>query len=504
MKTVMVMFDTLNRRFLPNYGCKWIKAPNFERLASHVCTFDNFYAGSMPCIPARRELHTGRYNFLHGSWSPMQPYDESIFVNLREAGVYSHITTDHFHYFEDGGTGYLSKFDSFEFVRGQQGDPWIPCVQKPYWPETYSNRTKGANWRHDWANRAVINNEESMPQRKTFDNGLRFLDDNHGVDNWYLQIESFDPHEPFFTQESWKKLYPHIYRGKQMDWPDYGRTIIDAETTAHLRYEYAALLSMCDYYLGKVMDKFDEYSLWKDTMLIVNTDHGFMLGEKGWMGKNCQPMYNELAHLPFFLHDPRNPESDGRRCNSLAQTIDIPVTLAEVFNAEPLRFAQGKSLIPALTNNTKLRDTALYGVFGGHVNITDGRYVYMKASKSAKNTPLFEYTLMPCHMRSSFLPDELQKTELSNGFSFTQGCKVMKIEAKERVDSYQYGDLLFDLKNDPCQKTPLKDEKLERCMAEKLRKAMAENDCPAEQYERIGIPKEGRIPDSTFTSKGEE
>ena len=43
-------------------------------------------------------------------------------------------------------------------------------------------------------------------------------------------------------------------------------------------------MSMCDHYLGKVLDMMDKYDLWKDTMLIVNTDHGFMLGEKnGWV-----------------------------------------------------------------------------------------------------------------------------------------------------------------------------------------------------------------------------
>ncbi|EJW90045.1 sulfatase, partial [gut metagenome] len=89
MKAIMVLFDSLNRHLLPNYGCDWTKMPNFQRLASHTITFDNFYGGSMPCMPARRELHTGRYNFLHRSWSPMEPYDESVCENLRSAGIYS-------------------------------------------------------------------------------------------------------------------------------------------------------------------------------------------------------------------------------------------------------------------------------------------------------------------------------------------------------------------------------------------------------------------------------
>jgi arylsulfatase A-like enzyme len=46
------------------------------------------------------------------------------------------------------------------------------------------------------------------------------------------------------------------------------------------------------------MDKLD---LWKDTMLIVNTDHGFLLGEHGFWAKCIMPFYNEIANTPLFI-----------------------------------------------------------------------------------------------------------------------------------------------------------------------------------------------------------
>jgi len=63
MRAIMVMYDTLNRHFLPPYGNDWVKAPNFKRLAERTVAFTRSYVGSVPTIPARRELHTGRYNF---------------------------------------------------------------------------------------------------------------------------------------------------------------------------------------------------------------------------------------------------------------------------------------------------------------------------------------------------------------------------------------------------------------------------------------------------------
>lgn len=103
------MYDTLCRHFIPTYGNEWVKAPNFERLAKRSVQFNNFYVGSMPCMPARREMHTGRYNFLHRSWGPLEPFDDSMPSILHRNGVHSHKVTDHHHYWEDGPADALAR-----------------------------------------------------------------------------------------------------------------------------------------------------------------------------------------------------------------------------------------------------------------------------------------------------------------------------------------------------------------------------------------------------------
>lgn len=163
--------------------------------------------------------------------------------------------------------------------------------------------------------------EEELPAYKTFEAGLEFLEVNKTEDNWFLQIECFDPHEPFYTPQKYKDLYPHEYKGKHFDWPSYVPVTESKEAIEHVNYEYAALVSMCDAYLGKVLDFMDENNMWQDTMLIVNTDHGLLMGEHEWWGKNVQPIYNEVAHLPFFIWDPRLNIKNERR-SSLTQTID--------------------------------------------------------------------------------------------------------------------------------------------------------------------------------------
>ncbi len=223
---------------------------------------------------------------------------------------------------------------------------------------------------------------------------------NRDADNWFLQIETFDPHEPFFTQQKYKDLYPHEYHGDHFDWPPYRPVDESDEEIQHVRYEYAALVSMCDEHLGKVLDLMDELDMWDDTMLIVNTDHGFLLGEHDWWAKINQPFYNEVAHIPLFIWDPRSRHV-GERRSGLVQMIDLPPTLLEFFGVDIPPDMQGVPLRKAIEEDDPVRQGALFGVHGGHVNVTDGQYVYM-APTNPGNTPLFDYTLMPTHMRERF------------------------------------------------------------------------------------------------------
>jgi len=487
MKAILVMFDSLNRRMLPPYGCDWVHAPNFSRLAQHSVTFDRSYVGSMPCMPARRELHTGRYNFLHRSWGPLEPFDDSMPEILRDHDIYTHLVSDHYHYWEDGGCTYHTRYNSWEISRGQEGDPWKGQVADPAIPSSPTQRKGSRVWRQDWVNRQYMDAEEKQPQAVTFELGLEFIHKNHNEENWFLHIETFDPHEPFFTQQQYKDLYPHPYDGPHFDWPNYAPVSETPEQVAHVRYENAALVSMCDTYMGKILDVMDAYNLWEDTLLIVNTDHGFLLGEHDWWAKCVQPFYNEVAHTPLFIWDPRC-RCAGERRQALVQTIDLPATLLEFFGVPLPKDMQGVSLRETVASDKAVRQAALYGIHGGHVNVTDGRYVYMRAPFAVENKPLFNYTVMPTHMNHMFSVEELQTSRLAPPFSFTKNVPLLQVDASGTYsNAHNFGTLLFDLDHDPGQITSLQDPTIEARMIDYLIRLMNDNDAPLEQFKRLGL-----------------
>lgn len=504
MRAVFLMFDSLNRRYLPPYGCTWTHAPNFTRLAERSVTFDTSYVCSMPCMPARRDLHTGRPGFLHRGWSPLEPFDDSVPEMLQAAGVETALVSDHYHYWEDGGANYHARYGSWVFERGQEGDPWVGQAR----PEPPPPGAAGRNaWddrvRHqDRVNRKHQPDAAAHCQARTFDAGMDFIERNAADDNWFLQLECFDPHEPFFVPDEYRAAYEAHYAAwtgpTAWDWPDYGPVTESPEWVEHMRHQYASLMTMCDHSLGRVMDAMDRHGMWEDTMLVVGTDHGYFLGELDQWAKNWMPLRDPVARTPFFVHDPRRPEADGSRRLALVQPmIDLAPTLLSLFGLEPTADMLGHDLGRVLDRDEPVRPAGIFGYHGRAVNVTDGRYVYMRGVPGDQNRPLFDYTLMPATMASRFGPDRLRGDDitLAPPFAFTKGCPTLRIgppaEQQDRpvapLNRESFATRLYDVHADPTQEHPLDDPVAEARMVGLLVDEMQRCDAPAEQYDRLGL-----------------
>ncbi len=231
----------------------------------------------------------------------------------------------------------------------------------------------------------------------------------------------------------------------------------------------------------------DRYQMWDDTQLIVATDHGFLLGEHDCWAKNWMPFYNEIAHTPFFIWDPRSRIHNERREALVQPAIDIAPTVLKSFGLDPTERMTGCDLADTVADDTPVRETAVFGLFGAHVNITDGRYVYMRGNPGGQsNQPLFDYTLMPAHMRTPFPHWKFEAPLESATFDFTQGCHVMKLRTPMSADK-RFETQLYDLKIDPVQGQPIRNEAVESRLQAALSEHLEELDAPAEQWERLGL-----------------
>jgi len=505
MRTIFVLFDSLVRAALECYGSESVATPNFKRFAERAITFDTHFVGSLPCMPARRDLHTGRINFLHRSWGPLEPFDRSLPELLQAAGVYTHLVSDHYHYWEDGGATYHNRYSSWEFIRGQEWDRWKAMVQPPierframYHPMQHPHGAQDGRLQA-MVNREFMREENDFCCPRTFAAGFEFLDRNRDADNWLLHLECFDPHEPFHAPARFRERYPCGYQGPILDWPRYQRNAQDAVEVAELRANYAALASMCDEYFGRLLDYMDQHQLWDNTALVLSTDHGLLLAEHDWWGKNRMPFFNEIAHIPLVIHHPAFAHQAGQRRQALTQTIDLMPTLLAMHGVSAPATAQGHNLLPLLEQDHPVRQAALYGMFGAGTNITDGRYTYFRYPEDMTQQMLWEYTLMPMHLKTLFPVEELRGAELAPPFGFTQGVPVLKVPARRNAKGQPAGHqgqgggyedtttVLFDLSNDYEQLKPFRDPDIEARLLTLMRELMQANEAPAEAFTRLGL-----------------
>jgi len=452
-------------------------------------------------MPARRDLMTGRLGFMHRSWGPLEPYDDAFPQILRDNGIYSHLATDHYHYFEDGGATYHNRYHSYDFIRGQEFDHWVGVVEPDHKKIAEQFHPLQVDTSHDGVrlqgtiNRERITEEADFPTVKTMDAALTFIHRNKGADNWLLQIETFDPHEPFRAPERLQQKFPTRYNGPILDWPRYAPNTLESEETEQLQANYAALVTFCDEQLGRLLDCFDALNLWNDTTLILTTDHGFLLGEHDWWGKNQMPFYNEIANIPLILCHPEHAQMAGTRNASLTQTPDIMPTLLELHDASIPSDVTAHSILPLVKGTAeKIRDYAVYGIYAGAVNITDGQYSYFRYPKNMEVTGLYEYTLMPTHNYSRFEPRELAQAELHPPYDFTKGVPVLKIpalpDAKRSPRQGGFSDcetILFDFVADPAQSTPINAPDVEQLFCNAIAREMRTHDAPRELYARWAI-----------------
>ena len=229
---------------------------------------------------------------------------------------------------------------------------------------------------------------------------------------------------------------------------------------------------------------------------MVTTDHGFLLGEHDWWAKILMPCYNEVAHIPLFFHHPQWSDRAGTRCDALTQTIDIAPTLLDLFGVAPPEESQGHSLLRTLDGTARARDAMLYGVFGSAVNITDGRYTYFRYPRDLRGNDLFQYTLMPAHMKELFSVAELADATLSPPMAFSKGVPLLRVPATPKSPVY-FGHgpggqqdahtVLYDLSSDPAQLVPVSDAAVEARLIAAMTRLMREVDAPSESFSRLGL-----------------
>jgi arylsulfatase A-like enzyme len=124
MNIVLVLIDSLNRHFLSAYAPGEVATPNLDAFARRAWRFDNHFVGSLPCMPARREIFSGIKEVMWRPRGSLEPFDRRLPRLLQAHGYATAIVTDHYHYWEEQANGYIQSFQNTRLIRGHETDNW--------------------------------------------------------------------------------------------------------------------------------------------------------------------------------------------------------------------------------------------------------------------------------------------------------------------------------------------------------------------------------------------
>lgn len=351
------------------------KTPHMDRLARSGTLFLNAHCQSPLCNPSRTSLLTGLRPSTTGVYA-LNPWFRSSkalagHVTLPQhfqARGYRTMTTGKVYHDayppradrRDGGPefdewGYHGNFGPLPETKLVRTPEPHPLVDWGIYPETDEEQE---DWKvGTWA----VNRLKALgaAKRRADQHQEKIGDDSP----FFLCVGFRRPHVPCFASKRWFDLYPEeslemppVREDDRADTPRFSWYLhwkLPEPRLAWLRRAgewrplvraYLASISFVDSQVGRVLDALDAARLTESTVIVLWSDHGWHLGEKGISGKNT--LWDRSTRVPLIFSGPGIPES--ARSTQPAELLDVYPTLAELCGLPTPEGLDGHSLVPQI------------------------------------------------------------------------------------------------------------------------------------------------------------
>ncbi|MEE2658959.1 MAG: sulfatase [Candidatus Latescibacterota bacterium] len=338
------------------------RTPAMDRFAHHSLVFDRAYAGSFPTLPCRRDLFTGRWGHPFNTWDEMERDLPTLAETFRRAGHSTGLIFDTPIFMTQGN--FLDRgFGSIEWIRGQGGEPWIADASLDIKLPAAEHKVKSGLHRY-LLNQSRRRYECDYLGPRVFREAMHWLEKNYQSD-FFLWIDSWDPHEPWDPPQYYVDLYDRGWTGDEIQYPCYGFSLdfmSEAELN-HTRALYAAEVTMTDRWVGYFLDTVELLGLYDNTIVVLMSDHGHYFGDHGLQGKpwgDLGQLYEPMVRQVLMLRKPDGPV--GARSQALVQPIDLFPTLCELAGLPASTDLNGRSFAPVIGNpDVAHREVAISG-----------------------------------------------------------------------------------------------------------------------------------------------
>jgi len=403
--------------------------PNFERFAQKGLEFSNAYCVAPMCGPARRSLLTGLYPHTHGQVHNENdpPYNHEVYLDiLAENGHENYYygkwhagpgcSYDH-HCEGLSETGYGNPYNTDEYAAylKERGLPRAQhYIERAFWTDDFNRKNyfpklvEGNLYSSEdfWCGEHAVGitktpkeTHEAFFLASLACDKLEDLAKRKDNKPFALRVDFWGPHQPFFPTQKFidmydpKEILPYpSFDNQLLDKPDTlrmeaSRPLGDGKNIIYpnpLKWEeWQIILSRCYAHItmldeagGLIITKLKELGLDENTLVIWSTDHGDAIACQGGHFDKDSHMAQEVMRIPLAMCW-KDKIPQGKTCNKLACTNDIPVT---ILDAAGLRFSNrvdGESLLRfAFDQDAPWRDSLLCETYGhGYGTTIIGRMV---------------------------------------------------------------------------------------------------------------------------------
>jgi arylsulfatase A-like enzyme len=415
---ILIVFDTLRRDAVGAYGSPpdWarIETPHLDAFARESVTFTRAYPEALPTLCARRTLYTGlrTYPFHNGDfrhikgdfvgiapgWGPIPNEQHTLAEIFEKNGFRTGLVSDLYHEFKPS-KNFWRGFHQWSFIRGQEADaarsgPWPSQEEIDYWvpAELQELRGKatgleqpgyGAAW---FSSRILLNMRDRVREELWFNaqvmqESARWLEQNLDAKRLFLTIESFDPHEPWFVPEHYRKPYDSSDSREQVISPYAEMPWLPENLVKRTRANYAGLVTMCDRWFGHLIDTLRVTGILDEALVVVTSDHGHSMWERrGYIGKRGYPSDPESYEIPLMVSHPRKARA-GETCDAWVQHHDISASLLEAAGVTPPEPIDGRSFLDAAFGSGKpIRDHVTVGWGSAMTVVNDAWWLNCKVN----------------------------------------------------------------------------------------------------------------------------
>ncbi|MDA7861428.1 sulfatase [bacterium] len=454
---LLIVCDDLNTH-VSTSGYPHINTPAFDELAAAGMTFRRAYCQYPVCGPSRA-------SFLHG----LYPQSTGVLDNksdirqvragtvsmpqcFKEAGYWTGSVGKVFHN-EKVDPGDLAWDEVLRFDNDEL--PMVTPIREKFEAEngSVSDGKSRREWRQFYPTIAPQTRGQAPgygptglrdDQHKDGKNVLqvkKWLDDEvNGEQPFFIACGLQKPHVPFLAPEKYFSMYPKAGLKFTPASLKFWKTVPKlAETKRYggfgfefgvenddLRRDYMqayhACISFIDAQVLLMLDALKSSGRWEDTIVILTSDHGYLLGEKFMWGKVM--LFETCDRVPLIIRVPESIErgatTAGSTSSGLVELVDLYPTLTDLCGVSRPQELQGRSLTPMLGDpNLKGKD--------------------------------FAYTVV------------------SRGKDLGRAIRTTRY----RYTSWSTGEELYDLENDPFEETNLANSENTRALIEKMRECLA-------------------------------